>query len=516
MNDPARNPVIVGVGQVTDKDTGPDTARSPLGLMVDATRLAARDTGATPEAVLSGLDSITAIRTFNDTVPAFKSPFGRLANAPWSIAERIGAKPREFLYPPSGGDVPQRMVTRVCEQIAAGAISSALVVGSEAQRTERNAKRAGLALDWSEDAPFAPDELGGMEVLYSPTEVAHGMRVPAVIYALFEQALRARKRLTPAQRAVELGRLCAGLAQVAHANPLAARNEGYAAEDIAIASPKNRYVGFPYTRLMTANVYVDQGAAIIVCSEARAEEWGVPHDRRVYLHGSAHGHDEWFATERSRLDRSPAIHRVVQATLDGAGIGIDQVSRFDLYSCFVSAIEVACDEIGIATDDPRGLTVTGGLSFFGGPGNNYVSHSIAEMVDRVRAKPGSYGLVTANGGLLTKHAAGLYSTKRPAIPWQSPDDTRLQAEIDLASGPKVPLNPEPAGAARIESYTVLNGPAGPERGVILGRLVEGGSRFVANTPTDRATLLRLQEIDALGLGGRVIAGGTVNIFTPDV
>ena len=129
---------------------------------------------------------------------------------------------------------------------------------------------------------------------------------------------------------------------------------------------------------------------------------------------------------------------------------------------------------------------------------------------------GKLDLVTANGGLLTKHAAGLYSTKRPAIPWQSPDDTRLQAEIDLASGPKVPLNPAPAGAARIESYTVLNGPAGPERGVILGRLVEGGSRFVANTPTDRATLLRLQEIDALGLGGRVIAGGTVNIFTPDV
>src|SRR5262245_59688570 len=201
MSDPARNPVIIGVGQITDKETAPAAARSPLGLMVDATRLAARDTGA-PDTVLSGLDSITAIRTFNDTVPAFKSPFGRLANAPWSIAQRIGASPREFLYPPSGGDVPQRMVTRACEQIAAGAISSALIVGSEAQRTERNAKRAGLALDWSEDAPFQPDELGGMVALYSPTEVAHGMRVPAVIYALFEQALRARKRLTPAQRAV--------------------------------------------------------------------------------------------------------------------------------------------------------------------------------------------------------------------------------------------------------------------------------------------------------------------------
>jgi len=514
VSDPGKTPVIVGVGQVTDKESAPRAARSPLGLMVDATRLAARDTGA-PEAALSGLDSIAAIRSFNDTVPAFKSPFGRLANAPWSIAQRIGASPREFLYPPSGGDVPQRMVTRACDEIAAGAISSALIVGSEAQRTERNAKRAGLELDWSEDAPFVPDELGGIETLYSPTEVAHGMRVPAVIYALFEQALRARKRLTPAQRAAELGRLCAALAQVAQGNPLAARNEGYSDADIATASPRNRYVGFPYTRLMTANVYVDQGAAIIVASQAKADEWGVPHDKRVYLHGHAHGHDEWFATERSRLDRSPAIQRVVRETLDGAGIGVDQVAWFDLYSCFVSAIEVACDEIGIATDDPRGLTVTGGLSFFGGPGNNYVSHSIAGMVDRVRTRPGSYGLVTANGGLLTKHAAGVYSTARPGTPWQTSDGARLQAEIDVASGPKVALDPAPAGAARIESYTVLHGPDGPERGVVLGRLVEGGGRFVANTPTDRATLLRLQEIDALGLGGRVTAGEAVNIFSLD-
>jgi acetyl-CoA C-acetyltransferase len=483
--------------------------------MVDATRLAAEDAGGR-EAVLSQLDSITAIRSFNDTVPAFRSPFGRLANAPWSIAQRIGANPREFLYPPSGGDVPQRMVTRACDQIASGAISSALIVGSEAQRTERNAKRAALGLDWSEDAPLEPDELGGTIALYSQTEIAHGMRVPSVMYALFEQALRARKRLSPAQRSIELGRLCASMAGVAQGNPLAARNEGYSAEDIATASPKNRYVGFPYTRLMTANVYVDQSAAIIVCSEAKADEWGVPTEKRVYLHGSAHGHDEWFATERSRFDRSPAINRVARETLDQSGLRLDQVSYFDLYSCFVSAIEVACDEIGIATDDPRGVTVTGGLSFFGGPGNNYVSHSIAEMVDRVRTRPGSYGMVTANGGLLTKHAAGVYSTTRPKTPWRPSDGARLQAEIDVASGPKVPLNPAPEGLAKIETYTVLNGPAGPERGVILGRLLDGGSRFVANTPGDRPTLLKLQEIDALGLGGRVSPGEGINIFAPDV
>lgn len=514
MSDPGRNPVIIGVGQVTDKESEPQVARSPLGLMVDATRLAAGDAMAR-KPFLPEIESITAIRTFNDAVPAFRSPFGRLANAPWSVARQIGANPREFLYPPSGGDFPQRMVTRACDLIAAGTLTSALIVGAEALRTERNAKRAGLALDWNEDAPFEPDELGGTTLMYSQAEIDHGMRSPSIMYALFDQALRSRKGLTLPQRLKEIGAIYAGFADVAKSNPLATRSEGYSAEEIATASPKNRYVGFPYTRLTTANAYVDQAAAIIVCSEAKANDWGVPADRRVYLHGSARGQDEWYATERNRFDRSPAINRVTREALDRSGIRIDQVSRFDLYSCFVSAVEVACNEIGIATDDPRRLTVTGGLSFFGGPGNNYVSHSIAEMVKQVRTRPGSYGMVTANGGLLTKHAAGIYSTATPKTPWQQPDDARIQKEIDTASGPKVHLNPAPAGAARIETYTVLNGPGGPERGVIIGRLVEGGSRFIANAPDDRETLLRLEEIDALGLGGRVTADGKINRFVPE-
>ena len=67
---------------------------------------------------------------------------------------------------------------------------------------------------------------------------------------------------------------------------------------------------------------------------------------------------------------------------------LDDIGALDLYSCFPSAVQIACDEMGIDPDDKRGLTVTGGLPYFGGPGNNYVTHSIAEMMNTVRSNLG--------------------------------------------------------------------------------------------------------------------------------
>ena len=131
---------------------------------------------------------------------------------------------------------------------------------------------------------------------------------------------------------------------------------------------------------------------------------------------------------------------------------------FDLYSCFPSAVEVACEEFGLAEDDPRGLTVTGGLPYFGGPGNNYVTHAIAEMVSRVRAAPGRFGMVTANGNFLTKHAFGIYGTTPWRGPWRREPAAGYQAELDARPTP--PLNPAPEGRARIETYTVMHGRGG--------------------------------------------------------
>ena len=174
-------------------------------------------------------------------------------------------------------------------------------------------------------------------------------------------------------------------------------------------------------------------------------------------------------------------------------------------------MQIACAEMGIAEDDPRGLTVTGGLPYFGGPGNNYVTHSIAEMMKKVRAKPGSYGLVTANGNYVTKQSAGIYSTDMPEKPFQPVDPKTYQAKIDAEKGPDTVEEAE--GAAEIETYTVMHDRKGPSFSILYGRL-DDGRRFIANTPSDPDLLQEMEKTDFLGRKGRVSTSDGVNTFVP--
>lgn len=507
-----RVPVIVGAGQVTDTISPPESARSPLQLMHEAARLAAADSGA-GDALLRGLDSVTVIRLFADALPRFASPFGKLLNAPWSIAQRIGAAGvTDLVYPPLGGDSPMVMLARACERIAQGESQGALVVGGEALRSELAAKRAGLQLKWGEDAPTSPNQLTGVKDMYTAAEEKHGMRSAIAMYALIGQALRHAAGQTVDQYRQTSARLFARFAAVAKDNSLATRRNGYSAQQIGDVTPDNPFVGFPYTKLMTASAFIDQSAAFIVVSEARADALGIARDKRVYLHGEAHAHDQWFVSDRLRLDRSPAMRLSARAALAQSGKSIEQVGAFDIYSCFPSAVQIACNELGISPDDPRGLTVTGGLPYFGGPGSNYVTHAIAEMVQRMRAQPGTYGLVMANGGLVTKESVGVFSTEPLTRHFTRADSDAIQREIDREA--KAPVAVEPKGEATIESYAVLHGKSGPENGVLLGRLCATGERFVANTPSDPALLAKLQVVEGIGLPGSVTQVDGRNVFTP--
>jgi acetyl-CoA C-acetyltransferase len=247
-------------------------------------------------------------------------------------------------------------------------------------------------------------------------------------------------------------------------------------------------------------------------SVEKAEEWGIPRDRWVFLHGCADGIDTWVVSERDRLDRSPAIRGCTSLALDMAGKTAADVAAFDLYSCFPSAVEVAMREIGIEADDPRPVSVTGGLPFFGGPGNNYVTHSIAEMINVVRRKPGSFGLVTANGNYLTKHSAGLYSTEPTQGRWRRQDPAKLQAELD--AGPTRRVNTQPSGTGTIETYCVAFGKDSPERAQVIGRLDGSDDRFVAMAPDDRGLLDEMLTREQLGRKVNVSQQGGHNIFRP--
>ena len=258
--------------------------------------------------------------------------------------------------------------------------------------------------------------------------------------------------------------------------------------------------------------YIDQSAAVIMTSVGKAQELGIDPSRWVFLHGCGDANEHWFISERINYHSAPAIRMMASKALDMAGKTIDDMVYVDLYSCFPSAIEMGCQEIGIAEDDPRGLTVTGGLPFFGGPGNNYVTHSIAEMMNKVRAQPGSFGLCTANGHNVTKHSAGIYSTVPTEGAWVRENPSVYQAELDAM--PKPDLIEQAEGSAKIETYTVMHRSDGPEHGLIVGRLTESGQRFLANTPQDQATLMDLQEIGEVGRKGSVTHADGKNLFVP--
>lgn len=516
-----RTPILIGCGQLTRRE--PDFSRTgaPIELIACAARQAAEDAGPANR-LLADVDTIVVIRSFADTSWRFACPFGRYLNPPKSLAQRIGATAaKRLVYTWPGGNMPQWSVNRLFEMIRRGEVGTALLAGGEALATQKAAQRAQLNLDWHEDAGGGFDTWGIERRGWSDVEDAHGMRGAIFAYPLIETALRAARGANLAQHRTAMGRLLARFAAVARDNPLADRRAGYDAEQITEVSAANPYIGWPYTKLMSANAFVDQAAALWMTSVGHAKRLGIARDRWVYLHGGADAHDHWYLSERAAWHRSPAIRSVVGRTLRSARVTLADIDAIDIYSCFSSAVAVACDEIGWSPDDPRGLTVTGGLPYFGGPGNNYVTHAIAQMMALLRANPGRRGLVTANGNYLTKHSAGIYCTDAPQRPMSSADDSRVDASPADSADEQARLDalPRPTfaaaaqGSGRIDTYTVMYERERPIGAIVLGSL-DDGRRFIANTAADGALLAQMSASDFVGCPGQVRHDGGRNIFAP--
>jgi acetyl-CoA C-acetyltransferase len=505
----ATTPVLIGCGQITQREADPNAAMSPIDLTAEAAWRACVDSE-TGTALAEALDTIIVLRSFSDTSWRFTCPFGRYTNPPKSLAARIGAnQARRLIYTFPGGNMPQWCVNQLFGMITRGEVGAALIAGGEALATQKAAQRANITLDWSED-PGGEPEMWGVETRgWNDAEDRHRMAGAIFAYPMIENAIRAHHGRTIPEHLAAMGKLFAHFAAVAAENPLADRRDGYSAEEIATVSPSNPYIGFPYTKLMNANAFIDQSAAIVMTSVAKARELGVPESKWVYLHGCADAYDHWYLSDRINFYASPAMRIVGREAFEMAGTSIDKLDFFDLYSCFPSAVETACREQGLALDDPRGLTVTGGLPYFGGPGNNYVTHSIAEMMNRVRSRPGSRGLVTANGNYITKQSAGIYSTDAPDKPFAPKDPKIYQAEIDAEKGP--PTTEHAHGPATIETYTVMHDRKGPSYAILFGRLTDG-TRFIANTPDDKALLTDMTERDYIGAKGTVKSVDGLNVF----
>jgi acetyl-CoA C-acetyltransferase len=257
-------------------------------------------------------------------------------------------------------------------------------------------------------------------------------------------------------------------------------------------TPQNRIVGYPYTKQAVSVMDVDMAATVIVASHAKADELGVPLDRRVYLHGWCYATDPTYVAEHPELSASAAMAAASRAALGCAGVDIDDVAHLDLYSCFASSVHLACDALGVDPHDERGLTVTGGLPFAGGAGSNYVLHSIATMLGVLRADPGSVGLVTGVGMHMTKHVFGLYSTAPPpAGRVRPPDQERVQARLGATS--PTTIVDRHTGPATIAGYTVAHARGGdPDWGLVIADVPDGARAYGRVEDPD---LLRAMEAE---------------------
>ena len=481
-------PVLVGFGQTTQRCDDPSLALEPIALAAEASRRAEVDAGA---AVLRHVDSVRVVNVIS----------WDYGDAPGALAAALGLESKSRVYTTMGGNSPQYLINATADEIASGAVRVALLAGVEAMYTQRQARARKLKLGWRPAAGTPERTIGDPRWGSQEEEQRHGAAMPIQIYPLFENALRAANGWTLEEHRIRLGRQCARFSEIAAQNPYSWFRERKSADEIATVTRENRMIGFPYTKYMNSILDVDQAAAVLMTSTATARELGIPEDRWVYLHGGADAHDHWFILERDDFTSSPAIRHAGAAALDQAQCTIDDVSLLDLYSCFPCAPRIARDMLGIAADDPRDLTTTGSLMYFGGPGSNHPLHAVATMSDRLRADPRARGLVSGLGWYVTKHSIGVYSATAPRGPWKRRDPAALQQAIDGEAHPATAF--EPSGPSTVETYTVLHDREGaPALGIVIGRL-DDGRRFIANTPPDRALLEDMERREPIGVRGRV-------------
>lgn len=495
MRDARNIPVIVGVGECVDRPKDLAQALEPLALMERALRAADADAGGGFLAKLESLELVGLITW------RYKDPVSQLCR-------RLGVQPARTVNASMGGETPIRLIHEAAVRIARGELTLAAIVGGEAMHAKSRAKKEKLSLPWTPQvAPAEATQFASSSFALSPVAKRLAMWDPAQIYPLYEMATQAAWQQTPAEGQAESATLWAQYAQVAARNPNAWIANAPDADAIAKVSDQNRLINWPYPKLMTANPNVNQGAAVIVTSLAAAREAGVPEDRLIHIWGGASAKEPEDYLLRDRYDRSTAQSAVLKAATALVGGDARRFAALELYSCFPVVPKMALRELGL---DPsrHAPTVTGGLTFFGGPLNNYMTHAVCAMVRTLRAAPqdadAGLGLLYGQGGYVNKHHALVVSRRAPDVDMAL--DHSVQALGDAAREPVPELLDSHTGGARIETYTVVYGRDGaPLHGIVVLRTADG-RRTMAKVAADDAEamlLLGSAERNAIGTEGHV-------------
>ncbi len=491
-----RTPCLIGQSRKTwhPSDVGSEGAPEPLEMWHEVSRGAACDAGA--PGCVKDLDSIQVVYCQG----------WQYDDPPRRLAERLGADPRHRVYSAIGGTTPQVLLGETAQRMLAGEMELALVVGGEALATRRRIKMRGERPNWS----FPPSVRAAfpLPAPLHPSEVAHGIFDAWLTFAVFDSSLRSRRGTPMSERGQAVGALLSPLAKVAASNPDAWFRLERLPEEIAVPSPQNRMVAFPYTKYATAIMDVDMAAGFLMATTEKADALGVPLDRRIYLRGWSYAEDPWYLAERTDMSKSVAMREASAEALRMSGLALDDIAYMDIYSCFASAVEFSKESLGLGAQVDRSITLTGGLAYHGGPGHNYVSHAIGTLAEVLRENPGSHGLVSGVGMHMSKHAFSVWSSEPGPGSLESPDLAPVQRRVDMVG--KMPILDSCAERARVVAYSVAHSSSGePAWGVLVCDVPSGGpdnseGRIYARLE-DPDDLAYAESEDLVGTEVRIVA-----------
>lgn len=487
----SRIPVIVGVGEITDKPATPAEGLEPLALMQEALRRAEDDAGAK---LVQQIDSVDIINLVS----------WRYADPAQQLADRLGIKPKRAVYGPVGGEGPMRYLHEAALRIQRGESVVGAVCGAESQSSVNKAQKDGIKLPWT---PFAEDGVASVRSAsyQNPMAVALGVFQPITVYPFYDAATAANWGQTPREALRESSELWSTFSKVAAQNPNSWLKRAFEPNAIMTPTADNRLIAWPYNKLMVANPMVNQGSALIVTSLANAKALGIPPERYVYFVGGAAAEEPRDYLQRDTYTESHAQNAVLHEVMKFVGGDGTKFDAIELYSCFPCVPKMARRTLGFGPDIQP--TVTGGLTFFGAPLNCYMAHAACSMVRRVR-NGAQHALLYGQGGFVTKHHAIVLSPKQPTEPLSENTSVQAVADAHRKAAPK--FDADASGKASVESFTVIYDRKGDvDHGVVILRTA-GSDRTLARVPAgDKPTLARLLDMERTPIG----ASGTISKAT---
>jgi acetyl-CoA C-acetyltransferase len=475
-------PIIVGAAQFK-QDKNVSQPLDPLNLMVKTSQMAIVDT------------TTEKIKDYIDTVFMTNISSWSYEDAPSDLSKILGINPSKKVYTTPLGNVPQAFVNRAAKAIFSGERQAVLITGGEAAYSSNNARKGKINLNWPEIRPPKYME-GNLTEGTTKFEKKYGLRSAPCAYALFETAIRAASGRSIEEHRKYMGKLFEHFSSIAAKNPYAWIQKCYTPDEITIPSMENRNVNYPYTKRMCANFFVDQSGALLMTNEEIAEKLGINRKLWIYPMGGADLKNIQHITQRQRYDESPAARFGPKLALEQAGLSLEDINQFDIYSCFPSVVQIIRKELGLSEDDPRDISIAGGLPYFGGPLSNYSLHAIITTVNLIREDPSKRIMIIANGGYNTKQSFGIYGTTPPVKSWGTNDEKAIQETI-LAETLPEPVE-EANGQLTVDAYTIYYERDGtPKRGIVLGHL-ENRRNTLAYIKAKPEQLKNLEQTDLVG------------------